>query len=258
MNRQQLIAEASKAYYNYRAGKAGAKKKKFFGPKSRRPGTLIPMAPSGFASMGNRRELSYKDFATAQVIPYNALNPNVFFLNGINQDNTIAGRLGSKVRMHSFYFRCTFNQQLPAAGTTLASTGCTRVVLFYDKNPNAALPTLQGAANALLVEAEGESQLAPGTRNRFKVIRDWMYNGNTMTATAANASQIGTSAAPLCIKEHIKFRTEQQIAVYGNTDATIGSIQTGGLFLGFLNSAGTAATNNCVIFWSGRLRFEPL
>jgi len=259
MNRQQLIAEASKAYYNYRANKAGAKKKKFFGPKSRRPGTLIPVAPSGYAPFGSRKELSYKDIATTNVIPYAGLAAAnaVIFLNGINQDNTIAGRLGSKVRMHSVYVRASMVQQLPpqAGGTVTGDT--TRMMLVHDKNPNGAAPTLAAAAGAILVEATGESQLAPGTRNRFKIVRDWLYNGNQMTNAAGNVCA-GTCANTVCIKDHIKLRPEQQIVVYGGTDATIGAIQTGGLFLCFMNGAAAAAASSCVINYTVRIRFEPL
>lgn len=163
---------------------------------------------------------------------------SVILLNGVAQGTDYTNRIGRKIIMKSLLFRAVLYPSTAASavfGTTI------RIMLVYDCQTNAATPAITDFfAGGVYLEAMNLTN-----RDRFKVIKDWFV---PVEATVYAGASL-TNGSP---KEHMVklFKKMSMEEIFGGTGATVGSIQTGGLFLVIIAQAA-----NWNIDYQTRVRF---
>lgn len=197
-----------------------------------------PLATRGFYgqfSWRGRNELKVIDnpggsgnFAAAGI---------VVLMNGVAQGTDYTNRIGRKILLKSWLFRVGI---VPQAITSPSGDIC-RVMLIYDCQTNAATP----AVTDILTTGFYNSPMNLNNRDRFKVLAD-----KFVTIGAANyaAGALTTgSPVPRQIKIFKKMNMEE---IFGGTGATVGSINTGGLFVVFISLSATTT-----YVYDSRVRF---
>lgn len=143
----------------------------------------------------------------------------VTLINGVAQGTDYTDRIGRKITMKSIFSKFFL---LPNSTTNQVNGNIVRVMVFYDTQTNAAAPTVAD----VLQTAAYDAPINLSNRDRFKVILDKYY---TMGAAVYTAGSL-TSGAPFpayCKK----FKKCSLEVIFGGTGATVGSIQSGGLFM---------------------------
>lgn len=163
---------------------------------------------------------------------------SVILLNGVAQGTDYTNRIGRKIIMKSLLFRATL---FPSTTASAVYGATLRVMLVYDCQTNATTPAITDFfAGGTYLEAMNLTN-----RDRFKVIKDWIVPVEAGVYTASSL----TAGSPKnhCLKMFKKMSMDE---IFGGTAATVGSIQTGGLFLVLIASAA-----NWNIDYASRVRF---
>lgn len=201
---------------------------------------LAPLRTGGFYGLYDKRgrsELKTNDIATQTITPIPTAG-SITLLNGVAQGTDYTQRIGRKVEMMSLLMRFWF---FPISSASGAFGDYVRVIVFYDNQTNAAAPVVGDvtATGAVL------DPLNLNNRDRFTVLCDKTYTFNPVQYTAT----LPTGGNPVSkqLKIYKKMRKE---VIYGGTGATVGSINSGGLFLYLQSSLGVIQTE-----YTSRVRF---
>lgn len=222
---RQLVAKASQLL---RARMAG--------------GTRAPLRTGGFYGVYTRRgrdELKVVDtlVATANL----TLTAGFALLNGVGQGSDYTQRIGRRTIMKSIFVRFTL---YPNVANSAPIGDFARVIVLYDCQSNAAAPV---AADVLSVAADYLSPLNLNNRDRFKILHDKIISMNPNVYTAGAL----TAGDPIN-KSWKFFKKINMETIFGGTNATVGSIQTGSIYLMYM-SAG--ATSYSTLAYNARIRF---
>lgn len=196
--------------------------------------------PGGFYRRG-RAELKVIDVVATAVTPTGA---GAFtLLNGVSQGTDYLNRIGRKAYMKSILLRATVN---PASGTSRPIGNIVRAVVFWDLQANGAAPVFLDLFQA---NADVNTPLNLTNRDRFRIISDKFIVMNPDTyATGAP-----TAGNPIT-RNYKVYRKCNQEVIFGGTNATVASIQTGSLYICVL-SQGTSLSTYTFTF---RTRFEDV
>lgn len=143
----------------------------------------------------------------AAVFPPATATGTVTLLNGVAQGTTANQRIGRKLIMKSILMRIGVSKQPSTAGE-----GLMRLLVIYDAQTNAAIPL----ATDILQINDISSPMNLNNSDRFKVILDKTWN----IGSVDNTSYIRAL--------YKKCKLETKFNNGGG--ATVGDIQTGGLF----------------------------
>jgi len=174
-------------------------------------------------------EAKYREFAGGSLVEDGT--PTLVLMNGLVRGTDVGNRLGRVISIKNIELR--FRYVINSAATATA----VRAILFYDKQPNGALATV----NELL--APGPTIPFDGVRNldyrrRFNVIRDWIV------PLSINGDRIKN------VHKWINVSLKPQ---YDNSDnGDITDIQTGALYLILMSNEGT---NFPAVTYTFRMRF---
>lgn len=163
----------------------------------------------------------------------------VTLLNGVVQGTDFTQRIGRKFNMKSLLLRLNC---YPNSATNCPVGDIVRVLVVYDCQTNSAAPVV----GDILEFVSFESPMNLNNRDRFKVIMDKTFNMNPNSYTAGAL----TTGAPVT-RSVKKFKKLGLEVINSGTGATVGSIQTGGLFLVTLG----LVNNGSNINWYSRMRF---
>lgn len=201
----------------------------------------------GWANPSGGGELKYKDIAWTQTILSNDkwdVITEQTLLNGIGGGSGANQRVGRKVIMKSLMFRWSYF--LNPTATTLASGGSPlRIIIFYDKQANANLPTIAGLLNSNWFNTNNNLD----NRDRFVILAD-IYTDPV--SSVGNSSVAGKRYIPL----------NHEVIFNGGDDADqIGSITTGSIFVTFAQDGGlstpqTVGQEGAFFKFNSRIRYE--
>lgn len=163
----------------------------------------------------------------------------VTLLNGVAQGTDYTDRIGRKVMLRSILWRGFVT---PSAATSLPEGAFFRCILFYDAQTNASTPLVTD----VLATTAYDAPLNLTNRDRFRVLYDKYC---TINATQYTTGAL-TSGSPM--PKHLKFYKKMSMEViFGSTGSTVGSIQTGGVFLLTICSVNVG----CKLDMFSRIRF---
>lgn len=205
-------------------------------------GTRAPLRSGGFYGLYTRRgrdELKVTDVATASANL--TLNAGLVLLNGVAQGSDYNTRIGRKTLMKSLFIRFTL---VPNTANSAPNGDFARIIVFYDCQTNAAAPI---ASDVLTSGTDYLSPLNLNNRDRFKILHDKIIpmNANVYTAGALTAGDPVNKSWKI-------FKKMNMEVIFGGTANTVGSIQTGSIYLMYL-SAG--ATSYSTLSYNSRIRF---
>lgn len=154
-------------------------------------------------------------------------------LNGVVQGTTAETRIGRKIRMRSLDIRW----QLELQTTSVGGSPC-RVLVVYDKQANAALPTVVQILNT----NDFNSPMLLANSDRFTVLRSFITEP---VSVSNNFSVAGHEFIPMDLE-----------TIYNDTNAgTIADIQTGSIFL-LVAQTGQVTTAGPLFQYISRIRFD--
>lgn len=207
-------------------------------PRSLGPISRQAIRTGGWANPVRGGELKYVDVnSTALSTAFGAVTWSTpLLLNGLSTGSTATTRVGRKINLKSVYCRWT-----AALGAfTANSNGIFRIVIFYDKQANAAAP----AATDIFEVNEMRSPNNLSNRDRFVVIADM----TTEDLSVGNTLQL----AGQCYKK-INMET-----MYNSGSAgTIGDIASGSLYA-IASHTGTFLTSSPTLSTYFRVRFTDV
>lgn len=213
-----------------------------------------PMAPRGFGSVNfaKNRERKYSDINTAT---YAVNTTGTFTLCHIpDLGSDFNDRIGRKTVLKSIYIRGRVQTSTAAApnGDTTTPAQLCRLIIFVDNQPNGAAPSITD----LLVEALPSSQLNANNRDRFRIIKDKEYAFDPVynISTATQARYMGNRQV-YPIKLYKKLNVET--IFNGTNGGSIGDINTGALYMLWLGSTASGATDAEAMV-SVRCRFDDM
>lgn len=180
---------------------------------------------------------------------------NRLLLTAVVQGTDLTSRVGRKILLKSWYFRCHLATSEVAAASYGA--GLTRFVCVYDKQANGAAPTISDVLGAGVTGTAAPDVTTPinlNNRERFIVLMDKaVYTGGGIN-TAAGIPSLATERQDVFIK---KFKKLDLPVVFNNQNTgTIADTNTGAIhmFVGTTTEA-TAAPQGPVCEYLSRLRF---
>ena len=183
--------------------------------------TRAPLRTGGFYGLYDRRgrnELKVID--TDQSLSTTVSSTGtVTLINGVAQGTDFNQRIGRKITMKSIFSKFFL---VPNSTLNSVNGNIVRVMIFYDAQTNAAAPSVSDvlATNAY------DASLNLNNRDRFKIILDKYYTiGAAVYSSGALAAG---SPKPAYCKKYRKCSLD---VIFGATGATVGSIQSGGLFM---------------------------
>lgn len=201
----------------------------------------IPRAPArtgGFYGVSSRRgqsELKVVDTTTAGVIPV-AQAGSVTLLNGVATGTDYTSRIGRKIVLKSILMRFFFFDT-----TTTSNGDNVRIIIFYDCQTNAAAPAVTDVINV----ADPLQPMNLNNRDRFLILKDKMITYNP----GVYAANVLTGGNPVN-KSWKTYKKMSKETIFGGTGATVGSIQSGGLFLLLISTNAQGNLN-----YNARVRF---
>jgi len=198
-----------------------------------------PLATRGFYgqfSWRGRDELKVIDNpAGSGTFPTSGI---VALMNGVAQGTDYTQRIGRKILLKSWLFRVSV---VPLPSTVSPVGDICRILLFYDCQTNGSAPN----ANDVLNSNDYNAPMNLNNRDRFKILADKYVTIGASSYTAGDL--VAGSPTPKQIKIFKKFNMEQ---IFGGTGNTVGSINTGGLFVLFISLAAKAT-----YLYDSRVRF---
>lgn len=204
---------------------------------------FAPIATRGFRGIYGGRGQRRRQRAELKTIDNNAFTSNydttgtITLINGVIQGTDFNQRVGRKFMMKSIYCRIA-----SANNATMPAPTVLRWLLVYDSQTNATLPAITDILNS--VSTLSTNNLS--NRDRFTILADQTWVPTT---------QVSDTAAVVNFADFSKyFKKGSWEVVNGGTAATVGSIQTGGLY--FVTVGDTAAgTAAAVAVVTTRVRF---
>lgn len=206
--------------------------------------------------MAAKGELNAVDlpFATYVLNSTGSVTP----LNLVRAGSTYVNRTGRRIEMKSI--RIT-GQITPVPRTSTTQDDYVRVIIFYDRQTNGAVPlvadvlstTDQAAANT----TTSYSGANLNNRDRFQILMDYRCElpGYTNTAGAISTPGFQDQTKEFTIDRYIKLKGQITQFKADSSPAVIGDIATGGLFLLTLGAVAAGSEG-----WQGvfehRLRFH--
>lgn len=160
--------------------------------------------------------------------------PLVVLLNGIARGDDINERTGREVDMRSIQFSA---QVRAATATGVDQTH--RVLIVYDRQTNAAAPTMAQVCESATIQAPRNLE----NRKRFSILFDEIYNLNA-------AAESGSS------RQIRWYRHLNHPETFNSGDAaTVADITTGSVYLIVLGTEAAGATSGSIDYWS-RIRYQ--
>lgn len=159
-------------------------------------------------------------------------------------------RIGRRTVPKSVYIRghVVLEQAFNLAAATTTFAGQARMILFIDYQPNAATP----AVLDLLVSATPESQLQLNNRDRFKILKDKLFEFDPIIVVGAGTEvEFNRTAYPLKCYKKLNMET----IFNAGTAGTIADITSGALYLFWIGSWAAGASSDGVAVVSTRVRF---
>lgn len=206
-----------------------------------RRASAAPLRTGGFYGPSVRRRTG--ELKTIDVDP-NGISvtstPNVVLLNGVAAGTDFTDRIGRKIVMKSLYLRAAL---YPA--DTVTADSVNRLLIVYDAQTNGAAPIITD----VLKSSSPVAQLNLNNRDRFKILWDKCISCGGQQNTATQA--LSNNHNQISIK---KFKKLYHEVLFGGTAATVGSIQTGSIYL--ITVSNVAATDQMTMLYSTRIRFE--
>lgn len=203
-----------------------------------------PTRSGGFYGLYTKRgrdELKTVDTSASNLAV--STTPQFVLLNGVATGTDYNTRVGRKTLLKSLYVRINFkfNSNNPVAGVAC------RLMIIQDKQSNGAVPTI---ANVL----QTGNYIDPinlDNRERFNVLMDKLY---TFFPASTSAGPIIGGGNP--ITKTVKVYKKLNLAtIFSGVGATIGSIQTGGIWMLWVTDTGVAATPHYLLDYYSRVRF---
>lgn len=184
-------------------------------------GPRAPLRSGGFYGTYNRRgrnELKFTDTGDGGgSAPAAGI---LVLLNGVAAGTDYNQRIGRKIILKSLLHRFSL---IPQVATANSSAGdIVWVMLIYDCQTNAATPAVADVLQAVTYD----SPMNLNNRDRFKVLTDKFITMGAYTMTAS--ALVTGSPTPKIIKMYKRLNHE---VIFGGTGSTVGSIQTGAIFL---------------------------
>lgn len=147
------------------------------------------------------------------------IKPSLYLCNGVLQGTDYNQRIGREFRMCSWHIRLNFSQN-----ANYPISQVIRVMLVYDKQPNAVQVLSSDILRAVSALVNVQSFNNLDNRDRFKVL----YDKNIQM----NANGSGITLGPLADNNYrTKFKKCWLPVVNNNTGTAIGSITTGAMWL---------------------------
>lgn len=225
-NRYRSSSEYQSRVKKPRLYKAPRASRGFYGPKGRMKRCIQEVQERKFIDVLARTDIFD---VTGVVVPIN--------LCATGTDYT--ERIGRKTTALSLQIRGVIE---PNAAIVVGTLG--RILCVYDSQVNGALP----AVNDILVATSALSFMNLNNRDRFKILFDWNRPfGHADTFTAGSKFEGGHEVG--YIK---KFKKCNLPTVWDGTAATIGSCQTGAIYIVIV---GTTAQPTYHVTWQSRVRF---
>lgn len=193
--------------------------------------------PRGSSIRRGRDELKVIENAATQANFASA--GSVALYNGVAQGTDFTNRIGRKVIVKSIHFKAWVS---PATSTDSPGDIC-RLMLVWDKQANSAAP----AVTDILTTADPFSGVNLNNRDRFKV----MYDRRVSMNPAVYAANVITGGNPITVYREKFIKCNQEV-IFSGTGATVASIQTGSLYLLFIDLNGTLSllTHYCRVRFS--------
>jgi len=203
----------------------------------------VPRAP--LATRGFYGQFSWRGRDELKVIDNPSGSGNapsagvVVLLNGVGQGTDYTQRIGRKILLKSILFRFSV---VPNTATSSSSGDIVRMMLIYDCQTNAATPGITDILNLAAFNAP----MNLNNRDRFKVLSDKFI---TMASAVYTGAALTTgSPSPKQVKVFKKMNMEQ---IFGGTASSVGSINTGAIFLIVISLNNAAST----YLYDSRVRF---
>lgn len=185
---------------------------------------------------GRRGELKYVDIQNQQN-QFDDVGVGVL-LNGLVPGTGASQRIGKKVTLKSIQIRGAINAG--ALGVNPFS-GFGRMFIIYDKQANAAFPTIA----SILEQTSGTSPMNMDNRERFLVLYDRQFALDQFG---------GNPSAQVKMYKKLNLTT----VFNAGTAGTVADITSGAVYVVFINenSYVTTSTNSPIIRWYSRIRYE--
>lgn len=216
------------------------------GPKYVVPSAAATIRVGGWASPASGGELKFFD-KSANINPPSGsdawnIPAAATLLNGIGGGSNANQRVGRKVTLKSLMFRYRFSFDASVVGATATGGGNLRILIVYDKQPNANFPPVLSVLQNDFFNTMNNLD----NRDRFVILADEYSDGISVNGTFSVTG-----------KRYIKLNHEMVFNAGDNADS-IGTIQTGAIYLMFAQT-GTCIVDNASALdfsWASRIRYE--
>lgn len=188
-------------------------------------------------------EKKYADVASTGTVTSSG---SVQLLNGLSLGTAVSNRIGRQIVIKGSHFKLAMTGS-PNSATPTTPMVILRIMLLWDAQPNAALPSNTDILETVTAPYQTAASQAMKFATRFKILFDKRYclnNQTTATSSQAFSTQFDENFTKLNLKT--------QYANSNNGDIT--DIETGALLF-FAISDATATANNPVLTMYHRLRY---
>jgi len=238
MTKEQRVKLANLRTLHYKQyGGASKFPAKIIGAKGPRSSTnQQAMRTGGWANPSKGGELKFCDNTISTAITFNsAAFSAAQLLLTIAQGTDASGRIGRKITVKSLLFRFAIK-----LGTTSTFGAPVRILIVYDRQANATAP----AITDVLTVDDFFSPNNLSNRDRFVTI----FDNITDPISAGSNAQVA---------DVLYKRLNLEVMYNAGTDATIGSISSGSIYL-FVAQAGSLLTANGNINARCRIRYTDV
>lgn len=155
-------------------------------------------------------------------------------LNGVAPGTNDNNRIGRRISLKSLQI----HGLIGITDSTTSAASCARMIIVYDKQPNAAAPTFANIIQSQNIAGTTASDIYAmvnlDNRDRFEIIRDKWFNFGFVDNTATQA--VATSPSSHVINEFIKLGNRETTFNAG-TAGTIADITSGSLYCFLIGAA---------------------
>lgn len=211
-------------------------------PRMRRPRPTVASLDKRIKKLNSNIETKFKDEnINVSITPAGTLL-NAFCL--VDSDNSASGREGNWITPTSLVYRL----KMEPGVRTLAATDLTelvRIIVFWDGQPNGAVPTaagLDGLLDNSVINTPAFMPRNTNTRKRFKILHDKTYNMVLSGGDTSGAFMI----APFAINKIKLARKIGFDAEDATTDITNVTSNSLNIFFFSLNNATSVALDGGV------------
>jgi len=216
--RRPNMDAAAAAINRYRSGRLA----QFYRPRT----MAIPRNP-GIEIKGMDTDLGT---AISALIATTTTNADIICLNLVQQGAGSWNRVGRKTHLKSVRIKGTIYINTVAAAAFI-SNAVIRLALVWDKQPTGVTPVFSDIFGTTdQTGTEASNVLAPpryDNMDRFKVIRDWLYDCNTLN----QALSTDTARRYISIDEYVKLPNLESVYSGQSSPMTIADVSSGALYL---------------------------